>query len=169
MTVAVPTNWQRFEQHLEGVQTQAELCTAAARTGHWGMRLTARPENPAALPVLLETPPLWIVSPAVLVQAGDLLCIRGWVRMPTPLAATFDGLLIFDSFSGQFLAERIGRAAGWRNFVLYRVAPRSGPVNLTFALTGLGEAWLDDVTVQVMVPAPSNPMLQGPQPVAMPH
>jgi hypothetical protein len=168
---AARANWQRFEHRIEGIQTAADPVPAAAHTGQMGLRLAARAEKPAVAPPLLETPPLWIVSPAIPIEAGDLFCIRGWVRIHPPLNATVDGLLVFDSISGEALAERIGQAAAWHEFVLYRIAPRSGPLTLTFALTGLGEAWLDDVTVQVLAPprpGSVNPW-QGPPPVAAPR
>lgn len=38
----------------------------------------------------------------------------------------------------------------WKEFALYRAAPQNASVTVTFALTGLGEAWLDDVTIQLI-------------------
>jgi hypothetical protein len=40
---------------------------------------------------------------------------------------------------------------GWQEFTLFRVVGGSGPtteVSVTFALSGLGEVWLDDVTIE---------------------
>jgi len=59
-------------------------------------------------------------------------------------------LMIFDSFGGSQLAERIHQTNGWREFTLYRAAPRSGDLTVTFAMTGLGEAWLDDVSISTL-------------------
>ena len=42
-------------------------------------------------------------------------------------------------------------------FFLYRVAPSDGPVWITFALTGLGNAWIDDVTIQTISPRTAAP------------
>ena len=83
------------------------------------------------------------------VEAGQIVCIHGWVQVPVPITASTDGLLVVDSISGEALADRIGQTKGWRQFALYRVAPQSGPVCVTFALSGIGEAWLDDVAIQV--------------------
>ena len=58
----------------------------------------------------------------------------------------------YDSFSGEALADRIGKTKGWRQFALYRIVPQSGPMCVTFALSGIGEAWLDDVAIQVLEP-----------------
>jgi len=57
-------------------------------------------------------------------------------------------LMIGDSLGGPALAERIGATRGWREFTLYRVVSDSGSVAATFALSGLGEVHLDDVTVE---------------------
>lgn len=53
----------------------------------------------------------------------------------------------------------------WKEFALYRAAPQNANLTVTFALTGLGEAWLDDVTIQLINPAvrPTN------QPNAVPQ
>ncbi len=84
------------------------------------------------------------------VEAGQIVCIHGWVQVPAAITGSTDGLLVVDSLSGECLADRIGQTKGWRQFALYRVAPRSGPMCVTFALSGMGEAWLDDVEIQVI-------------------
>ena len=58
--------------------------------------------------------------------------------------------MIIDSLGGEPLAERIGETSGWRQFALYRAAPSSGNLTVTFALTGLGEVCIDDVSVRVV-------------------
>jgi hypothetical protein len=60
--------------------------------------------------------------------------------------------MVYDSLAGPTLAERIPVTDGWREFVLYRAAPRDGEMTVTFALTGFGEAYLDNVTVSVHEP-----------------
>ena len=61
-----------------------------------------------------------------------------------------DGLLIYDSIAGRTLAARLDRAADWQEFSLYRAIPRDTALTLTFALSGIGEAWLDEVTVNTL-------------------
>ena len=138
------------------------MAAAAAHSGRFGLRLAARmvgPENPTS-PVpagqnvasWLQSPPVWVTSPSVAVEAGQIVVLRGWVRVPQPIAGSVDGLLVVDSLGGEPLAERVRLTAGWQDFLIYRVAPQSGPLTITFALTGLGEAWIDDVTIQPLVP-----------------
>jgi hypothetical protein len=108
-------------------------------------------QNPQQPPLAVETPPILFTSPAVPVEAGQTVCVQGWAQVPAPITGSSDGLLIVDSLSGEALADRIGRTdGGWRRFVLYRVAPQSGAMCVTFALTGLGEARLDDVGIFVL-------------------
>ena len=142
--------WQHFHHSSPGIVAEAELANVAAHSGRYGLRLAARTaegENPE---VLVESPPSWITSPAVTTQGGELVRIHGWVRVPKPITGSVDGLLIIDSLSGEPLAERIGKTAGWEEFTLYRVATEQGQITITFALSGIGEVWLDDVTIQLM-------------------
>ena len=102
---------------------------------------------------MIETPPLWITSPAVPVEAGQLVRIHGWVNIPAAITGSVDGLMVVDSLGGDDLAERIDKTAGWKEFTLYRAAWEPATVSVTFALSGLGEARIDDVTIQVLKPA----------------
>ena len=69
------------------------------------------------------------------------------------ITGSVDGLMIIDSFGQESLAQRIGQTEGWQEFTLYRIAPHSGHLSVTFALTGLGEARIDDVTIESVEPA----------------
>ena len=64
-----------------------------------------------------------------------------------------DNVRVFDSLGGPALAERVGPSAQWRRLVLYRIVPADldgEAFTVTFALTGLGEARIDDVSVRVL-------------------
>ena len=118
--------------------------------GDYCFHLRAVATNVESPPELIETPPLWLTSPAVALQAGQWVRIHGWICVPGPVMGSLDGVLIFDSLGGEPLAERIGATGGWKEFTLYRAAPASGPMTLTIALSGLGEAWLDNLSVEVL-------------------
>lgn len=77
--------------------------------------------------------------------------------MPKQLTATSEGLLVFDSIGGSELGDRIRLTQGWHEFTLYRAVPQSGELAVTFALTGLGEASLDDLSVSLLEPEPIRP------------
>ncbi|MGC4003900.1 MAG: hypothetical protein QM811_12545 [Pirellulales bacterium] len=107
---------------------------------------------------LLESPPLWITSPAIPVRAGEWICIRGKINVPQQIRGSVDGVMIVDSLGGETLAERIDKTKGWQEFVLYRIATKNEPITVTIALTGYGEVLLDDVTVRAMArPANGQP------------
>lgn len=165
--------WRHFQHTDRLVNTSAQLSADDPHGGRYSLLLRAAPANPKAPPALIETPPLWITSPAVAVESGQTVRIRGWARVRQAITGSVDGLLILDSLSGEALAERIDRTEGWKEFTLYRAAPVTGRLAVTFALTGLGEAWIDDVRVElqsdaapVATPAvPSAPVPGAPRPV----
>ena len=46
--------------------------------------------------------------------------------------------------------ERIPVTQGWQEFTLYRSATANTDLKITFSLTGLGEAMLNEVTVRAI-------------------
>lgn len=142
--------WDHFQHSVPGVKADANLAPEAARSGALGLRLFVAPSNPDEVHQLVESPPVWITSPPVNLEARSLVVIRGWVRVPTLIEGAPDGLLVIDSLTGQALAERVLANDQWQEFVLYRACPQSGPVRVTFALSGMGTAYVDDVSIQVL-------------------
>ena len=148
LTRLINSGWQHFEHPSPGVRSAADLVVEASHSGRTGLRLTALPDDPENPPEVLETAPLWITTPPISVDAGELLVIRAWVNIPRPITGSVDGLMLFDSMTGDPLAARLGETDGWQPIVLHRIAPQSGPMRITIALTGLGEARIDDLSVQ---------------------
>ncbi len=140
--------WRHVRHALEGVTTAAELTAIAPQAGRSCLRLEVKPTDPEAALRLIPTPPMWFQSAQAAVQAGQVVRIHGWVRIDQRITSSVDGLFIFDSLGGPSLAQRIGATTGWRQFTLFRAAPRSGAVTLTFALTGFGVADIDSVTIE---------------------
>ncbi len=158
----ISAGWKHMQHKSPGVAAAAEVVPQAAHSGRSGLRLTAIAEEPQQTPALVESPPIWLSSPPLDVEAGTLIRIQGWVQVPKTITGSVDGLLIFDSLSGEPMAERIGKTVGWQPFTLYRVATQSGQMTVTFALSGLGEAWLDDISVQTLGPGPESLSRQPP-------
>jgi len=71
------------------------------------------------------------------------------VRIDKKLAGQGEGLLVYDSLGGRELGLRSELTEGWREFVLYRAAPRDGVINITLELNGLGSALVDNLEVVV--------------------
>jgi len=163
---AVPSaGWTCYQHNTPHLVATSEIGARVAHSGQAGLRLAVRPDSPDKAPKLVETAPIWVTSPAIYLEAGSLVRIQGWVHMPTPLTGSVDGLLVFDSITGEALAERIGETTGWQSFALYRFVPQSGPMSVTLALTSLGEVWIDDVVVQVLAPG-GAPLVQNQTPPA---
>jgi hypothetical protein len=139
--------WQHVEHPQSDIRSAVELSTDQPHGGKSSLHLRVAAVRPDQPPAFIETAPVWVTTPPVAVQANQLVAVRGFVRVPPQIAGSIDGLLILDSIGGESLAERIGETKGWREFVMYRVAPRDGPFTVTFALTGLGDAWIDDVSI----------------------
>ncbi len=156
--------WRLSQHPAPGVKVSGELAPGNAHAGNFGLRMAAQGDDPRSPPELLESPAIWLATPPVDVPLGAVVRIHGWVRVPAPITGSVDGLMIFDSLAGPGLAARLDAppssagAAGsgaWQEFTLYRaVRPessldgRAGKLVVTFVLTGLGEAWVDDVTIE---------------------
>jgi hypothetical protein len=146
------SGWQNLSHAGEIVRTWVELSPQSPQGAGTSLRLQAAAADPKSPPGVLENPPLQIVSPPVPVRRGQWLRIHGWIRVPEQITASPDGVLIYDSLGGPALAERFQVTDGWREFLFYRVAPVDGGLSLTFALTGLGEAAFDDVSISLHEP-----------------
>ncbi len=161
--------WKYFQhdqpKDQPGFTTSVDLAPQAAHSGRMGLRVRVTP-NPDSKPSVVETPPLWITSPPLAVQPGEVVLIQGWLRIEQPIVGSADGLLVIDSLGGEALAGRIAVAPEWRQFTMVRAAPRAGPLVVTFAMAGLGEVWLDDVTVQVVPRGARQPSAQPGLPMA---
>jgi hypothetical protein len=154
--------WIYYQHQQSAITTNVDLAPTAAHGGRAGLRLRAAAADPDNKPSVIETAPLWINSPRVELAAHDLVLISGWVHVTEPISGSVDGLLVLDTLGGDPLAQRITPAKDWRQFAIYRVAPRPGPFVVTFALTGLGEVWLDDVSVEIKSRQPSPPAATQP-------
>jgi hypothetical protein len=146
----VQAGWHQSLHPIEGIETTVEVSPGGTAKGRSCLRMEVRPKDPAMATTLVETAPVWITSPAVQVRRGEIVRVRGKVRVSTPIRGSVDGLLIVDSLGGEALAERFGATREWEEFVMYRAAPGDGEMTVTFALTGFGEAMIDDVEIQPM-------------------
>jgi hypothetical protein len=164
----VSAGWRHYRHAQEGIKSEADLAgkvrpvetpaatpggataAVAARSGQFSLRLSAYPEKKDDGTPQVETPPLWISSPNVMVRAGQTLRFTGWVHLPAAVSGSMDGLTVFDSIGGEPLAQRFEGPLAWKKFTYYRIAPVDGTVSLTAALTGFGEAYIDDLTVDVV-------------------
>jgi len=149
--------WQQQRQAPPGVESDVSLSLQDPRAGRSALRMRAWAADPKAAPHAIERPLVWVTSSPVPVRQGQLVRIHGWVHVPQRLTASNEGLLVFDSLGGSDLGDRIRLTQGWRELTLYRAVPQSGDLTVTFALTGLGEASLDDLSISLLDPEPIRP------------
>jgi len=145
--------WRHFAQEQAEIRTSVEIARDRRFTGTGCLRLAAKAVQADDAPIVVETPPVWITTPPLAAPAGKLLEISARVWVPKPIKGSVDGLLVFDSLGGPALAERIGATRDWARLALYRIVPAEAagePLVVTFALTGMGEALVDDVSVRVL-------------------
>jgi hypothetical protein len=147
------SGWRHFAVNQPEIRTAVEIARDDPASGAASLEIRAEPTNPAETPVVVETPPVWITSPPIAAPTGKLLQIEARVWVPQAVKGSVDGLLVFDSLGGPALAERVGMTPGWRRLVLYRIVPADAagePLTVTFAMTGLGAARIDDVSIRVI-------------------
>jgi hypothetical protein len=150
-------NWQAQEEgRLDNVELIARRVADDPEQGKQCLMLQIKPRDvagpdgkPLPPPVALERTFLAIHSPAVKLHPGSLVQISGWVKIPSAIAASADGVMLYDSAGGEPLAVRLtGEQKKWKKFTLYRRVPASGTVSVTLALTGIGTAYFDDVRIE---------------------
>lgn len=140
--------WENRRLDDKKLITNVELSEAARVDGRYGLKMTVTPRTDA--PQLVESTPLWISTPEVPIKGGQLIRIHGWVNVPQVIQGTHDGLMVTDSLGGSDMSERIPITRGWQEFTLYRGAPSDGVLKVTFSLGGIGEAFLDEVTIRAI-------------------
>ena len=144
--------WQNISLPMTNVTANVELSSESPHAGRSSLGLRAWPTDGKESPVAIESPPAEIISAPVQVRRGQLIRIHGWAHVPGRIKGSQDGLMIADSFGGSALAERISVTDGWHEFVLYRTAPYDGSVSVTIALTGVGEARVDGISIMLHAP-----------------
>ena len=139
------SGWANQRVDDQRLRTRVELTNGAAKAGKSGLRLTTTGNVE-----MLETVPLWVTSPPVKVRAKQLVRIHGWVNVPRVITGSEAGFRIMDSIAGESFAETIPSTVGWEEFTLYRNASDDTQLRVNFQLTGIGEAMVDEVTIQII-------------------
>ncbi|MEX0643325.1 MAG: hypothetical protein WD468_11520, partial [Pirellulales bacterium] len=142
--------WQHVGHPIDGVDATAELSTNNPHQGRYCLELRAHATTPNHIVGFVPSAPIWITSPSVPVEKGQIVEITGWVRVDEPITLSVDGLQIVDSLGGPELTLAIGKTPGWQPFQVVRAVPKAHDLRLTFALTGLGRAHVDGVMVRTI-------------------
>jgi hypothetical protein len=120
----------------------------------WVIKLEVKTEDPkdidAALPIL-DFPVAAIRSPSIRVERNNLIRISVLVKRMFPSAQGMGGVIVRDSIGGeQFQFRTSGPIAEYSRVLLFRKAPADGTFTVTLGLAGYGEAFFDDLRVEVI-------------------
>jgi hypothetical protein len=90
---------------------------------------------------------------------GTTVKLTGWFRIPQPLKASADGLLIYDNAGTEALGVRLYHSPQWKKIELFRQVPASGQISISIALTGIGTAYFDDLKIEgIQANTPAAPV-----------
>ncbi len=146
----IEVGWRQYQSSPRDVETYIALSPDEPKEGEHSLRLVARGKTDDARQSIVETPTLWVHSAPIPVEPGEQLEITGWVRIREPIAGSLEGLMIRESLGGDVLSLRfVEPSPEWKPFRMIRAVEQPDHLTISFALTGLGEAWLDDLRVTI--------------------
>lgn len=145
--------WHR-ESFQEGpLVSRAELLEPG-RSGRSCLHLSVATKGASKLlATTFDEPSVRMTSPPLAVVAGQLVKIRGQVRIMKSMQQTRDGLVITDSLlgpSGSLRFQNSTSGGGWQPFELIREVPQDGEFQVTIELFGLGAASLDSLQISTI-------------------
>lgn len=146
----IAAGWKHHRYDLPDVTAGVELSANVPHAGRHSLRLSAVAQQQRQVP--FDTPAVSITTAPIQVRQGQIARVHGFVRVPEPLAGLGSGLYLYESGAGRELADVIVHAPAWREFTLYRAVRDDGALVVTLALHGIGEAYVDDVTVELISP-----------------
>jgi hypothetical protein len=155
LAALLEAGWRRSENSTPGIAGSVRLSPDGPQYGNYCLELEARSTASGASPPSLAAPPVWITSPPLVVPAGHVVEIRGWVRVVDAPIGSADPLLVFDSIGGEESAVRVSVSPSWRPFRLIRTAPAGTECRVTVALGGVGRAAIDSLEYR-FVPLPAG-------------
>ncbi len=157
----IASGWQTFEGD-SGARIAARLATGTNVAGQHSLELVAEKSSDGRPVQMGDEPLVWVNSAPLKIGGGQLVRIDGWVNVPKPITGCDDGLMIFDSLGGTPMAYRFAVTRGWQRFTMLRATDVQEELVVTVALTGLGRAYLDELTI---TPLPKvNTMQQATRP-----
>jgi hypothetical protein len=141
--------WQHVIHATAGAATHAELSSQQPEHGTYCLELKATAQSDGR-PADVAEPRVWIVSPAVSLEADKTVEITAWVRVDQPFSTPGEGLAIIDTLGGPELSLVVCETSGWQMFRMVRAVPQPAELRITFALTGVGSARVDAVMVRTL-------------------
>jgi hypothetical protein len=145
-----------WSQVMDGDQSLELRVTLSAQDPHRGERslhMEVKAKQGQSLPASLDPMLAALVSKPIPVQAGDIVRIRFWLRVPASIQGSPEGVFIYDSLGGPALAVTQSEPLEWKQYTLYRHAIHADMLTITVGLTGIGDMYVDDLVVERLTPA----------------
>ena len=118
------------------------------------IKLEVKPEDPKAIDTaqpILDFPIAAIRSPRIRVERNNLIRISVLVKRMFPSAQGMGGIIVRDSIGGeQFQFRTSNPIPEYSRVLLFRKAPADGTFTVTLGLAAYGEAFFDDLRVEVV-------------------
>ena len=142
------SGWIQVRSEQPGFVAQVELTPHQPHGGNYALALQVAPDK-RELYARPEKAPIAIRSAPIQLPPDRLVLIRGWIRIPKPLAPESGGVLIYDSLGGRELGLSLTEQGEWTEFSLIRATGTSETMHLTVEMADVGRVYLDDVTAQI--------------------
>lgn len=147
---APPSGWTVRKDTIDEVTLAEARVAESPHEGSQCWKLTITPRDPQYAPEALERTFLIVNTAAVSLPPGTTVRLSGWYRIPQPIRASADGLLIYDSAGTEALGVRLYHSPQWKKIEVYRQVPLSGQVSMSIALTGIGTVFFDELKIEAI-------------------
>jgi hypothetical protein len=138
--------WQHMQLAGQQNSHEIEMVTGNVRSGSYCVHIYSRNHAAGAIAEAVD-PSVWLASPEVPLDGGDVIRLTGWVR---GRAGRDDGAwaVIEDSLGGRPLSLRIAVSDQWQPFSMYRATDEQHQWSVHLACSGAGEVFFDGMAVQ---------------------
>jgi hypothetical protein len=147
--------WVSVGHETEGIRASTATVPRDGDLSDRMIRMSVEPEPgrdlDTELPPFLDFPPAAIRTPPIPVQAKNLIRISVLVKRPVASVPGMGGVIVRDSIGGEQLQFRTSDPIPrFSRVVLFRKAPSDGSFTVTLGLAGYGEAFFDDLRVELI-------------------
>ena len=146
--------WVNIDYKMEGITASMATVPRDKSQTNRMIRMVVQPTSKEDLDKnvpFFDFPIAAMRSPAIPVQAKNLIRITVLVKRSIASNAGIGGIIVRDSIGGeQFQFRSAGPIPSFSRVVLYRKAPSDGNFTVTLGLAGYGEAFFDDLRVELV-------------------
>ncbi|MBQ3823241.1 MAG: hypothetical protein II807_09385, partial [Thermoguttaceae bacterium] len=87
--------WHTYEEESANLAGKIYVDEESRRSGATGLRVNVAPRVEGTAPVEAECPSIFVET-SFPTQAGQMICIQGWIKIPEDLTNSVDGLRVYD-------------------------------------------------------------------------